>query len=598
MELVSKDEIRDLINYKRFGSDVLATAIYKLFKLDKINDFYASSMSKNLATNEFISHVLQSLEVSYEVSDADLQRIPSKGPFVVVANHPYGGIDGLILHEIFAKQRPDFKIMANYLLQRVEPLKKTFFGVNPFDGVSKKQSVVGLKLAVDHLNDGHPMAIFPAGEVSTFRPEKSKVVDREWQSSALRFVRNAKVPVVPVYFHGSNSLLFHLLGYIHPLLRTAKLPSELLNKRDQVIQVRIGNPITAAELERFEKINDFGRFLRAKTYALASPLEESNFSFAPLQLVQPTVADIIPEQDPQTLKKEIDALRDDYLLFTTKDFSVFCAPPDKLNLLLREIGRLREITFREVGEGTNKELDLDEFDLYYNQLIIWDEKANTIVGGYRVGKGKEILTQHGVRGFYVRTLFKIDSELEHILAQSLELGRSYIVKEYQRKPLPLYLLWKGILYFLLKNDEYRYLIGPVSISNRFSTLSKNLLIDFVQSNHYNKELSKFVQPRKRFKVKHSMLEDLKLPEHSSLNDLDKWIADIESDLRIPVLLKKYLSLNAKIIGFNIDPKFNDCIDGLLLLDIFDVPFDVMMSFSKDFEDASLTERLFFNITQF
>jgi putative hemolysin len=262
---------------------------------------------------------------------------------------------------------------------------------------------------------------------------------------------------------------------------------------------------------------------------------------------------------------------------------------------MNELGRLREITFREVGEGTNQSTDVDEFDLYYDQLIIWDNDGQQIVGGYRIGKGADIFDQFGIKGFYTQSLFKMKSGFEETLKQSLELGRSFIVKEYQRKPLPLFLLWKGILYFLLKNPEYRYLIGPVSISNTYSGISKELIIRYIMANFFDYKRAAFVKPRNRFKVTtndqhlNTALENMTPDLHS----LDKFIGDIDQyNSGLPVLLKKYLGLNAKIVAFNVDPKFNDCIDGLLILDIFDVPKTTVESLLKEVNDTSLLTRLF------
>ena len=248
-----------------------------------------------------------------------------------------------------------------------------------------------------------------------------------------------------------------------------------------------------------------------------------------------------------------------------------------------------------MGEGTNRSTDIDEFDLYYQQLIIWDTNAKKIVGGYRIGMDAEIMEQFGVRGFYTHSLFKMSNGFKDTLRQSLELGRSFIVSEYQRKPLPLFLLWKGILYFLLKNPEYRYLIGPVSISNTYSEKSKELIIRYIMANFYDYEKAALVKPRNRFKVK---TRDLHLNEammHLSpqLSSLDKFIGDVDQyNSGLPVLLKKYLGLNAKIIAFNVDPKFNNCVDGMIVLDIYDIPKETIESLSKEFNDLSLLNRFY------
>jgi putative hemolysin len=259
---------------------------------------------------------------------------------------------------------------------------------------------------------------------------------------------------------------------------------------------------------------------------------------------------------------------------------------------MNELGRLREITFRAVGEGTNRSMDIDEYDLYYNQLFVWDKQARTIVGAYRVGKGQEILRRYGVKGFYLQSLFRMNRRFIPTLRQSLELGRSFIVQEYQRKPLPLFLLWKGILYFLLKHNEYRYLIGPVSISNNFSQFSRGLIMQYIRERHYDARLARYVRPRIRYNVPgYNVDEEIILETADDLNKFDRFIKEVEpNDYTMPILLKRYLKLNGKIIGFNLDPKFNDALDGFLVQDLFDVPLETVESLSRDLEDESLLER--------
>jgi putative hemolysin len=306
------------------------------------------------------------------------------------------------------------------------------------------------------------------------------------------------------------------------------------------------------------------------------------------------VTEAVPKEK---IEAEINHLRDENLLFSLKNYTVICAPSRKIPSVLNEIGRLREITFRGVGEGTNREIDIDEFDLYYNQLFIWDEGEECIVGAYRIGKGNDILEQYGKRGFYLNTLFRISNNFKPVLRESLELGRSFVISEYQRKPLPLFLLWKGILYFLLKNPQYRYLIGPVSISNNYSRISKDLIIHFIMRNHLDHELVRYIKPRNSYKFKSEnpdiniLMENM---EHD-INRLDKTIGDLdELNSGLPVLLKKYIKLNAKIIGFNVDPKFNNCLDGLIVLDVYDVPRNIIESLSKEANDGAILDRFYTN----
>lgn len=595
--LVDSEEFKKAAGLNNIAGSGIAHLLMSILKINKVNSVYAK-LSK-LSGDEFLVALLEQLEIKYDVNPEEMKRIPKDGPFIVIANHPYGGIDGPILLKIVKDARPDIKMMANFLLRRIEPIKDYIFPVDPFEGKSQiAGSLVGIKSALLHLKDGHPMGVFPAGEVSTlYNTESPGVADKQWSESILKFIKRAQVPVVPVYFSGTNSRLFHILGLIHPMLRTIKLPSELFNKKNKVVKVRIGLPISVDEQNEFTDIARYGRYLRLKTYALGSSIEVKKFFNYRLKS-EAKPEPIIQPVSPELIQSEVEAVMKDYLLFKSKNYCVICAPSVEMPNIMTEIGRLREITFREVGEGTNRKIDIDEFDLYYNQLFIWDEDEKAIVGAYRAGKGKEIIDRYGKKGFYIQSLFKIDNGFIPILGQSIELGRSFIVKEYQKKPMPLFLLWKGILYFLIKNPEYRYLIGPVSISSRFSNYSKGVIVNFMKANYFDREFARFITPRNQLKVPVSKDDtDVIFEKGSDISKLDRFIQDIEpDDFRMPVLLKKYIKLNGKIIGFNVDPKFNNALDGLLILDLFQVPIETITSLSKEINDKSLLDR--FNLSDY
>ena len=592
MNLIESNDIKAAGKLNRFGGKVGGSLVAKLvmyiMRLNKINKLYSDVYDEN--PEAFLEHLIEALGVTIEVNEEDLQKIPLTGAFITVSNHPFGGLDGIILIKLLSKIRPDYKVMANFLLKRIEPIKDYFLGVNPFENRKDISSAGGIKEALRHLADGRPLGLFPAGEVSAYQADSNSVEDKEWSTSVLKLIRKANVPVIPIYFKGSNSMFFQLLGLIHPMLRTVKLPSELLNKKNRVIKLRIGNPIAVEVQRSFSDMIQYGKFLRAKTYLLGSSLEVKKF-FLKSQKAEKKAEPIATEIAVEVLEKEVEGIREDYLLFTMKNYSVYCAPTMKIPNILNEIGRLREVTFRAVGEGTNRSIDLDEFDLYYYHLFIWDNDANRIVGAYRVGKGKDIIDRYGVKGFYINTLFKIRKDMLPVLYESIELGRSFIVEEYQRKPLPLFMLWKGILYFLIKNPEYRYLIGPVTISGKYTDVSKELIMKFIMRNHWEAELAAYITPRCKYRVETND-PDVDVMVEASGNDisaLDKFIGEPSSD-KLPILLKKYISLNGRIIGFNIDPKFNMCLDGLLILDLFDVPMSTIESLSKEINDDTILSR--------
>ncbi|MBN1925932.1 MAG: lysophospholipid acyltransferase family protein [Prolixibacteraceae bacterium] len=578
-----------------FGGDAFTRLVMHLMQMKKVNKLYTELAHESGLG--FIDKLLETLDIRYDIDSADLEKIPETGAFITVSNHPFGGLDGMLLIKILSEKRPDVKILASSLLKKITPLNDFFL----FDGNDEPSKAAikmrkNIKLPLNHLSSGGCLCIFPAGEVSGY-DQYYNVNDREWQYSILKLIKKSGVPVLPVYFSGSNSRLFHLLGMINPQLQNIKLPSELLNKKNKLIKVRISQPIRHSEIDKFSDIHQLGRYLRAKTYSMGAyeSFEVKKFFKTRPPLKISRQEEIIPAVDVIALKNEIEKIKCDYTLFSLKNYTIYCAPSKLIPGILNEIGRLREITFRLVGEGTNMSIDIDEYDLYYNQLFIWDNEENCIVGAYRIGKGNDILHQFGINGFYIKSLFRIRPRFKNILRQSLELGRSFVIKEYQRKPLPLFMLWKGLLYFLLKNPQYRYLVGPVSISNNYSPVSKDTIIRFITANYFNRDLAKYIRPRKAYRFVSESPEVNLLIENAGadLNKFDRLIGDIDKmNSGIPVLLKKYLSLNAKILAFNVDPSFSNCLDGLIILDVYDVPQQTIVSLSKEVNDGSILERFY------
>lgn len=582
-KLISESDISSATKLRK--ESPIISILSALSGIEKLNRFYDEVSQYSDA--EFIDGFFKVLEVEIELDEASLENIPKTGPFITISNHPFGAIDGMMLLRTIHQRRPDYKVLANFLLQQVDPIRDNFIAVNPFEGnKSSFSNLSGLKRAKQQLSEGHALGIFPAGEVSSYQSESRSISDKQWMSSALKIIQRAEVPIVPIYFDGSNSYLFHVLGLVHPGLRTLTLPSEMLKKKGKKIKMRIGKPIPVKDQQGFVNLDQFGRFLRAKTYALGTTLEVKRDYFKRFHF--PVKAKEIEEaQDVNLLTQEISLLAE-YKLFEQENFACYLAPSRCIPISLKEIGRLREITFREVGEGTNKSADIDEYDIYYRHLFLWDHNQLKIAGAYRIGFGKEILQKFGRRGFYLSSLFRLLKGLNPILEESIELGRSFVVKEYQQKRLPLFLLWRGIMTSLVANPGYRYFIGPVSISSSYQSFSRELILEFVRKHYYDEQLAKYVKPKHAFKVKTSKVDKEALLNATSndLKKLDKIISDIEpSSWTIPVLLKKYLYQNAKVLGFNRDPKFNDVLDGFIILDMLDMPEETISNLKKEFGDA-------------
>jgi putative hemolysin len=578
--IISPEEFAASLGLDKVQLEPLAKPIMKLLKIQDLNALYKRLLG--LQDVDFVDGVLDELKIKVDIPAGELENIPKTGGFIVIANHPYGGIDGMILISLLRKIRPDFRVMANYLLQYIEPIKQCFVSVNPFESAENKQmNISGVKTVLEELQKGHGIGIFPAGEVSAFNSSEGRVTDKQWEPIVGKIIKKAKVPIIPIYFSGRNGTLFNLLGLIHPALRTVKLPSEILNKGEEPIQIRIGKPMKPEELNLIGDSDKILKHLRTKTYALSSPLEEKSFLHKVLK-VKTTPKEIVLQTSKTALLQDVEELRRlNKLVDKHNNYEIFITDSESIPNVLREIGRLREITFRQAGEGTNRSIDLDEYDLHYLHLFMWDSEAQQIAGAYRIGRGNELLQRFGKKGFYLNELFKMDDGFVPILEKSLEMGRSFIIEEYQRKPVSLLLLWKAVLLYLRNNPDYQYLIGPVSISNNFSSLSKELLITFIKAHYWNEEMAQYITPRKKFKAKIKADESELLRHIKDLKGLDSLIAEIEfTHNKVPVLLKKYLSQNARIIGFNIDPKFNDALDGFIVMNFGTVPEDTIKMLDK------------------
>lgn len=588
MGLVTSKEIAKVINADKFGflGTFFGWIIMQLLQISTINKIY--NRNQHLPGPEFLDSILKEFGVTFEIPEEDLKRIPKEGPFITISNHPLGGVDGILLLKVLSEIRPDFKIIANFLLHRIEPIKPYVMPVNPFENhKDAKSSVAGIKSALLHLKEGHPLGIFPAGEVSTYRDGKL-MIDKPWEEGAVKLIQKAGVPVIPIYFHAKNSRLFYFLSKISDTLRTAKLPSELLSQKDRVIKVRIGKPISVKDQSEFKDIKSYYEFIRRKTYMLANPFEKSQkiLSTPSLKLSGPPKK-ISSQRDVHSFVKEVEALREsDSRLLQSKNYEVFFASSQQIPNLLHEIGRLREITFRDVGEGTNKSIDLDKFDNYYYHMFLWDSDTNALVGAYRMGLGKDIFKRYGMEGFYIQTLFRFEPELHGMMQNTIEMGRAFIIKEYQQKPMPLFLLWKGIVHVTLRYPDHKYLMGGVSISDQFSEFSKSLMIEFMKSHYYDPYVAQYIQPKKEFKVK---LKDADKDfvfdaTQSDMQKFDKVIDEIEPGaLRIPVLIKKYVKQNARLVAFNVDPKFNNSVDGLMYIKITDLPESTVKPVMEEFQ---------------
>ncbi|MEM0898047.1 MAG: lysophospholipid acyltransferase family protein, partial [Verrucomicrobiota bacterium] len=398
-----------------------------------------------------------------------------------------------------------------------------------------------------------------------------------WSPSVAGLFDGAKALTLPIFVSGRNSVLFQVLGLIHPRLRTLMIPREVMNKASRNFRIHIGKPIPHQKLAKIDSPAARMDYLRMCTCILGQRDAATRVQLASPQQVpvsKPRVEVIARASSPTELAEEVRSLPPGTEIHRKGDFAVYVAKASMIPRMMEEIGRLREVTFREVGEGSGNSADLEPFDVYYWHLFAWDHREQALVGAYRMGETLEIVRRHGMEGLYTNTLFRFEPEFVEKLGPSLEMGRSFICSRYQRKHGLLALLWRGILDWIgMQAPHVRMLFGPVSISQEYNALSKNLIVQYLRHHLLQPEMSMFVRPRNPFKAPRMMgLSRKDISETlRGVEDISALVSEIEEDGKgIPVLLKHYLKLNATLLSFNVDPDFSDVLDGLIVVDMHNI----------------------------
>lgn len=576
-KLIHKEDLIKVIGKDNVFTRGLASVAMSVLGVNKINRMY--SPSAHLCDRDFTEHMLNVYGVTYDKNESELCAIPKEGPFMVVSNHPFGAIEGIILFDAIAHVRPDFKMMANFILANISNLKNVFIPVNPFTNNPEwGSSVGGIKAAMEHLSLGNGLGVFPAGEVSRYNGNNYSE-DIEWSVTISKLAKKAKVPVVPVYFDGNNSKKFYCLDKIHSMFGTAMLLNELYNKRNQHITMKIGKPILPSEIEAYDDPKKLAAYMRARSYAL-----EANVNNAESQMLSSRLESLPPPLKSDMLHDELEKIRKKSYLFTCAQYECFFADYDDIPNIMYEMGRRREEAFRAIGEGSGKKLDTDKYDTYYKHLILWDKEENRLVGGYRLGIGSDIVEQKGINGFYISSLFKLQEPFKEVLRKSIELGRSFVTVDYQKDILPLMLLLKGLMMVAYRMKDVDYFIGPVSISNWYPKFYKSLMVEYISREFSCDELKGFVEARTPFNKDFLRVDVDVLLENNiaSVEKFDRYLMKLSNgDYRLPTLFKKYLKMQSKFLCFNIDPDFHDALDGLLLLKFEDVPESELLMLMKD-----------------
>lgn len=520
-----------------------------------------------------LDSLLSEMRIDFRVDSADQSRIPSSGPVVVVANHPYGVLDGALLTVLLTRVRPDVKILTNFLLSDVPELKRHCIFVDPFEtDRSLDSNRRASREALVWLQQGGMLAIFPAGEVSLWQMPARQVADQQWNDTAVRLVRRTGATALPVYFCGHNGVGFQLLGMIHPKLRTAFQLQEFLRQEGKTVEVRVGSPVQAEALTSLAGDREAIEYLRWRTYLLARRTKaETSWPETLRSKLAEKIQEPLAAPMPQpVLTEEIAKLPPDRCLAENTEFAVYLGMAPEIPQLLLEVGRMRELTFRRAGEGTGRNRDLDSFDAYYWHVLLWHKTKQELVGAYRAGSTKEILAEHGISGLYTSTLFRYDERLFEKLGPALELGRSFIRPEYQRQYAPLLLLWKGIARLVATRPEIPVLFGAVSISNDYNQASREMIYRYFESRMQDDDLAGLIEPRRKFRPAFLRQWDCRAMCRAlrDLDELSQPITDVELDGKgLPVLLRQYAKIGGKLLGFNVDRKFSNVLDGLVVVDL-------------------------------
>lgn len=526
----------------------LLRGLKRYTRIDQAEELIAAL--PHLSGLEFVEGALRRLDVRYRVDDLERQRIPVSGACLIVANHPLGALDALLLLKLVGDIRRDVLIVANDWLQILEPLRPLLLPVRVFGGANTPEHLNRIDAA---LEQGAAVIMFPAGEVS--RASLAGVRDRGWRNGFLRYALRHRAPVIPVHVAAYNGFGFYAGAAIAGPLGSALLPRQIFSGRQRRVELRVAAPYlpAAAELDRGSVSSISARVQRAveslrwgRDTLPARPEALAHGSHG--GAIRSAVAGL------QVLGETPDGKR------------ILLLPPGGPSVVLRELARLRELTFRAVGEGTGQPLDWDRFDGWYDQLLLWDQPAQRIIGGYRVARSRDVIARHGWSGLYTASLFDFEPRFAPMLDAGLELGRSFVVPDYWGTRSLDY-LWFGIGAYLRRHPELRYLFGTVSISAELPAPARDALVGYYQR-YFGAETA-LARARHPYALAPSATPNAELTAEQAFRVLKDNLAQLGA--RVPTLYKQYTELcepgGAQFLAFGVDAAFNNAVDGLILVDL-------------------------------
>lgn len=530
---------------------------------------HATASQTDAPTNgghRFLNFVLEKLDADLQVTNPEqLAQIPTAGPLLIVANHPLGAMEGMLLSRLLLRHRPDLRVLTNELLLVFPEFKDLFIGVDVLNPNAQSKNLKGMREANRHLGNSGALLIFPAGTVSHMRLPGGSIEDSPWTSMVGRLALKHGANCISFRINGRNNTMFYLAGLIHKRLRTLLLPRAMLDKQGSLLQISVGKVIDKDAIRQLESPTCVTQYLRLNCDLLSGSTAPSDHEQVNVSVSQPNTS------SGHALAAQFDLLHP-YMVAAHQDYAVYCAPFQALGCIAGQLAVEREQTFRQAGEGTGKPFDRDQFDSDYWHILAWDHDARRLIGGYRVVRADTAVKARGLDGLYSHTLFHFDEAFLRALGPAIELGRSFVTAPYQRNPRALDLLWKGIGAFVLQNGDCHTLFGCVSISQRYSPLARALLADtFLNNNVADEEMRKLVRPvtRERHQRKHWDRELLLACADTAI--FNKLLGSHDTESRVPTLIRHYLAMNGKFVDFSVNNGFNRSLDGLIFVDLRNAP---------------------------
>jgi putative hemolysin len=555
---------------KNLFSKLILKFFDRVLAINKMDALYTENNLHGLDKSTFAKRLLDGLNIQLEGIEELQNKIPKTGPVVLASNHPFGGIEGVFLAWAIEQVRPDIKVMANKGLKIFPEIQDYFIFTNPL-AANDPKNAPSIRQCLKHVKSGGALLIFPAGSVSHFQKDSKRIADESWNRLVASITNKTQAHYLPIFVSGENSPLFYRLGRIYFRLRMLMLPRELANKRNAQITVTTGQPILAKQYAKDIDVNTQTELFRAQSYLL-EPKWQQPWPADPVTHLQPLATEVSGE----TILNEISQLPSEQHLLDHKGLSVYFGYQHQMPQTVNEIARLREKVFREHNEGSGEPLDTDRFDATYTHLFVFKQETGQIIGAYRMGQTDKLLADGNLENLYLHKMFDFGPEFINRQKPCLEMGRSFLIPEYQRSFQGLFLLWRGIGAFVCKHPQYRTLYGTVSISKLYDmrsvaiieqamvTLTNNVSRRYPFSYDFHPEFADFAK------------------KHPLKDHMTALLKGIEPDGKdVPILLKHYNKLGAVFHCLGVDKSFNDTPGLLLSVDLPAAPEKLLKLYLAD-----------------